>query len=251
MEREMKRYNETVDAMLNHMSIRKFADRSIERNVVDTIIECAQMASTSSHFQAYSIIEVQDPMKREVLREASGGQKWTVTAPLVLLFCADLHRGEKYYEKIDKAVLANTECYTVAVIDAALAAQNAILSAESMGLGGVIVGGIRNDVQALIDTFELPEKVAPLFALCLGYPAQQPGLKPRLPKEVVHKIDFYDESNSDTLMEQYNETMRHYYTSRGDGKCQDTWTEHCEKLLMAKSRDEVGVIFRNQGFLKR
>ena len=243
--------NETVNLILNHTSKRKFTEQKPTREMVDAIVRCAQMASTSSHFQAYTIIEVQDPAKREVLKECSGGQKWTVTAPLVLLFCADLHRSEKYFDGIDKDVLNNTECYTVAVIDAALAAQNAITAAESMGMGGVVVGGIRNDVQKLIDTFQLPVKVAPLFALCLGYPGEEPGYKPRLPQEVVHKIDTYTEDGNDELVAAYNAEVKEYYINRGDGKCEDTWVEHCNKLMMAKTRDEVGVIFREHGFLKR
>jgi len=243
--------NQITEQMLNHTSIRKYTDEPITQEQVDTIVQCAQMASTSSHFQAYSIIEVRDPAKREVLKECSGGQKWTVTAPLVLLFCADLHRSGKYFDGIDKDVLTNTECYTVAVIDAALAAQNAFTAAESMGLGGVIVGGIRNDVQKLIDTFELPEQVAPLFALCLGHPDDNPGLKPRLPQAVVHKIDTYTEAGNDELVAKYDAEVKEYYINRGDGKCEDTWVEHCNKLMMAKTRDEVGYVFRERGFLAR
>ena len=243
--------NEVVKQILNHTSIRKFTEEGVTQEQVDAIVQCAQMASTSSHFQAYSIIEVRDPAKREVLKECSGGQKWTVTAPLVLLFCADLHRSGKYFDGIDKDVLTNTECYTVAVIDAALAAQNAFTAAESMGLGGVIVGGIRNDVQKLIDTFELPEQVAPLFALCLGHPDDNPGLKPRLPQAVVHKIDTYTEAGNDELVAKYDAEVKEYYINRGDGKCEDTWVEHCNKLMMAKTRDEVGYVLRNHGLLKR
>ena len=243
--------NKTVSLLLNHTSKRKFTEQKPDREVVNAIVRCAQMASTSSHFQAYTIIEVQDPAKREVLKECSGGQKWTVTAPLVLLFCADLHRNETYFDGIDKDVLTNTECYTVAVIDAALAAQNAMTAAESMGMGGVIVGGIRNDVQKLIDTFQLPQRVAPLFALCLGYPAEEPGLKPRLPQEVVHKIDTYSEEHDDEKIAAYNAEVKDYYIERTGGKIDATWSEHCGKLMMAKTRDEVGVIFREHGFLKR
>ena len=173
------------------------------------------------------------------------------TAPLVLLFCADLHRNETYFDGIDKDVLTNTECYTVAVIDAALAAQNAMTAAESMGMGGVIVGGIRNDVQKMIDTFQLPQRVAPLFALCLGYPAEEPGRKPRLPQEVIHKIDAYTEDGNEEMLAQYNAEVKDYYIERTGGKIDATWSEHCGKLMMAKTRDEVGVIFREHGFLKR
>lgn len=243
--------NNVINQMLNHTSIRKYTEEPLMQEQIDAIVQCAQMASTSSHFQAYSIIEVRDPEKREVLKECSGGQKWTVTAPLVLLFCADLHRNSKYFDGIDKDVLTNTECYTVAVIDAALAAQNAFTAAESMGLGGVIVGGIRNDVQKLIDTFELPKQVAPLFALCIGHPDDNPGLKPRLPQAVVHKIDTYNEENNEELMAEYNAEIKEYYTERTKGKNTNTWSQQCGQLMMAKTRDEVGYVFRERGFLAR
>ncbi len=243
--------NDTVKIMREHTSKRKFTEQEITPEMVQTIVECAQMASTSSHFQAYTIIEVKDPAKREVLKECSGGQKWTVTAPLVLLFCADLHRNGTYFEGIDQDVLSNTESYTVAVIDAALAAQNAFVAAESMGLGGVIVGGIRNDVQKLIDTFQLPEKTAPLFALCLGWPAEENGIKPRLPRNVVHKIDTYTEEGNDEMIAAYNAEVKEYYVERTRGKVTDTWSEHSGKMMMAKTRDEVGVVFREHGLLKR
>ena len=243
--------NEVIKTISEHASVRKFTDQPISEEQTRMIVECAQMASTSSHFQACSIIEVRDTARREVLKECSGGQKWTVTAPLVLLFCADLHRGSRYFDNIDKDVFSNTEFYTVGVIDAALAAQNAFIAAESMGLGGVIVGGIRNDVQKLIDTFNLPELVAPLFALCLGYPDDKPGVKPRLPREAVHKIDSYTEHDDDELLRNYNDEVKEYYTQRTKGKCTDTWGEHCGQMMMAKTRDEVGYVLRKNGFLKK
>lgn len=92
--------------------------------------------------------------------------------------------------------------------------------------------------------------VFPLFALCLGYPDQMPGLKPRLPQEEIHKIDFYDESNSKKLIAQYNDTITEYYDKRTDGVTKDRWTERCGRLLAAKPRYEVGRFFRKVGLLK-
>lgn len=66
--------NEVIDLLKNHMSIREYKDNPIRRDIVNNIIQCAQMASTSSHFQSYTIIEVLDKEKREVLFEVSGGQ---------------------------------------------------------------------------------------------------------------------------------------------------------------------------------
>lgn len=243
--------NQTVELLLNHMSIRKYKDKPVDRETVNTIVKCAQMAPTSSHFQAYTIIEVRDRAKRYFLAETAGGQKWVIEAPLVLLFCADLHRGRKYYEGTDPEVFSNTECYTVAVVDAALAAQKALIAAQSMGMGGVVVGGIRNDIEGVAKEFKLPELVAPLFVLCLGYPDEVPGLKPRLPQEEVHKTDFYDESRQNELIEQYNQEVKDYYVKRTGGKITDRWTERCGRMLMAKTRDEVGYFLRKVGFLKK
>ncbi|HHU18061.1 MAG TPA: NADPH-dependent oxidoreductase [Clostridiales bacterium] len=243
--------NETVKMLLNHTSIRKYKDKPIDRDTVDMIIKCAQMAPTSSHFQAYTIIEVRDRKKIDTLYEVSGGQRWVKEAPLVLLFCADLYRGSEYFENTDKAVFGNTECYTVAVIDAAIAMQKAFIAAQSLGLGGVVVGGIRNDVAVLSDQFKLPDMVAPLFLLCLGYPDETPGLKPRLPQEEIHKIDYYDNSRQSQNIEAYNETMKQYYIDRTGGETSDRWTEHCGKALMSKTRDDVGVKFRKKGMLLR
>lgn len=243
--------NETIKMLLNHTSIRKYQDRTIDRETVDIIIQCAQMAPTSSHYQAYTIIEVRDPSKKEVLFEISGGQQWIKAAPLVLLFCADLHRGSKFYKGVDKEVFSNTECYTVAVVDASLAMQKAFIAAQSMGLGGVVVGGIRNNVGKISKTFKLPDMVAPLYLLCLGYPDDTPELKPRLPIDEICKVDFYDESQQERLIVEYDEVVKKYYTDRTKGKITETWTERCGKMLMDKTRDDVGIFFRKIGLLKK
>lgn len=243
--------NETINLLLNHMSIRKYQDKIIDEETVNTIIKCAQMAPTSSHFQAYTIIEVKDQTKKDFLSEIAGNQRWVKEAPLVLLFCADLNRGKKYFEGIDKEVFSNTECYTVAVVDTSLAMQKALIAAQSLGLGGVVVGGIRNDVEALSKEFKLPDMVAPLNLLCFGYPDEVPGIKPRLPQEEIHKTDYYDDSKQDKLINEFNDTVSEYYFKRTEGKTLDRWTERCGKVLMAKTRDEVGCYFRKIGLLKK
>lgn len=243
--------DKTIELLLNHKSIRKYTDQQVSQETIDIIISSAQMAPTSSHFQAYTIIEVKDLKKRRLLADWAGGQKWVESAPLVLLFCGDLFRAEKYYEDIDKDALTNTESYTVATIDAALAAQKAFIAGQALGLGGVCVGGIRNEVEKISEEFGLPDLVFPLFLLCLGYPDQDPGLKPRLPQEIVHKIDFYDDRKDQELMEAYNKTVSDYYDKRTDGKEKDRWTERCGKYLSEKPRYNVGEHFRKIRLLKK
>lgn len=149
------------------------------------------MAPTSSYLQAYTIIEVTDPDKRDELATISGGQKWLKKAPLTLLFCADLHRSEKFLTVTDPKVYQNKELFTVAVVDATLATQKAFIAVQTLGLDGVIIGGVRNEMDQLADLFHLPERVMPLFVLCLGYPAEQLPVKPCLPQSFVVGTNTY------------------------------------------------------------
>ncbi|MFO7888173.1 MAG: NADPH-dependent oxidoreductase [Eubacteriales bacterium] len=240
-----------IEKLLNHTSIRKYKDRPIEEDKKDIIIRSSQMAPTSSHYQSYSIIEIEKVETRKMLKEISGGQNWILEAPLVFLYCADLHRAEKYFEEVDSDALSNLEYYTVAVTDAALAAQKALITAQLLDLGGVFVGGIRNDVDRICQDLKLPDKVAPLFLLCLGYPDQEVPVKPRLPKEEILKQDYYQDENQDEKVKKYNEKVKNYYIERTKGKINETWTHRCGKAQSAKKRYNVGECFRKKGLAKK
>lgn len=243
--------NETVRLLLNHKSIRHYTGDPVPEDVRDQIISCAQMAPSSSNMQAYSIIEVQDPLIREGLMMISGGQRWVKAAPLLLVFCADLQRAKRYFKSLDHDVLGNTELFTVSVIDAALAAQKALIAAQALGLGGVIVGGIRNDVARVSELLKLPELVFPAFAVCLGYPAAEPDLKPRLPKDVILRQDHYEIPGEAERMAAYDEAMQRYYAERETGAHQETWSERCGLLVTDKRRDEVDDFLKKAGFLQQ
>lgn len=244
--------NETLDLLLNHSSVRKFKNKPVSKEDIDLIVRASQMSPTSSNFQAYTIIEARDDDKRKAIFEASGGQEWTLSAPVVLLFCGDLDRGKKYFSEIeDKRVFSNIESFIVATVDATLAAQKAFIAAQSLGLGGVFIGGIRNDMDKIADTFELPDFTYPIFAICLGYPDENNSLKPRLPKEVVYKINTYKSENDERLIKNYDEISYDYYYERTNGENPETWTERSGRTVIAKPRYEVGIFLRKKGLLKK
>ena len=244
--------NETINLLMRHRSIRKYKDTPISEDVVKILISCGQAASTSSHWQQVTVIEVRDPQLRARLARCAGDQAWVIQAPLVLVFCADLHRASVYFnESLNRSNLSNTESYTVAVIDTAIAAQNVMIAAESMGLGGVYIGGIRNEIEEVAQMLCLPTLTAPLFGMCLGVPDQEPGLKPRLPLEIIRKIDCYNETNDAAQMQNYDNAVCDYYKERTRGKEDENWTCRSAKAMMAKPRENVGPFLRKNGFLHR
>lgn len=245
-------HGDIISLLQRHHSIRKFKSEKISEETVTSIIQSAQMASTSSHVQAYSIIGVTDENKKEALAQYAGGQQYVRTCSHFFVFCADLHRLENITKK--EAVDATetfqaTESFIVATVDAALAAQNAAIAAEALGLGIVYIGGIRNNPDKVCELLKLPEKVYPVFGMCLGYPDQSPDVKPRLPHEVVYHQNEYDSFESDLpKIEAYDQLMKQYYIDRTDGQRSDTWSQMMAQTLSKKARLHMKSFLEKQGF---
>lgn len=240
-----------VSLLQNHRSIRKFTGRKVEKETITQIILAAQMASTSSHFQAYSIIGVTDQTKKDKLSELSGNAHVS-SCDHFLVFCADLHRIEKASEREGRNVTENleyTENFIVATVDASLAAQNAAIAAESMGLGITYVGGIRNNPQGVSEILGLPQKVYPVFGMCVGYPDQDPDVKPRLPLESVYYENHYKSFEQIVpYLDSYNKIIEEYYLKRTNGTKGETWTDKVSDNLLQKARTHMKDFLANQGF---
>lgn len=239
-----------TDLMRSHVSVRSFSDEPIAPDTLADILQAGQAASTSSHVQAYSVVRVLDPSKRLAISEAAGGQKWVVNAPEFLVYCADLRRLNYACTKAGQGALEGlTEHSVAAAVDVALFAQNVLLAAESEGLGGVFIGGIRNAPQIVIDQLGLPEFVFPLFGMCLGYPQERNAIKPRLPLEAVLHTDSYDVAKIEPLIDTYDETMAAYYAERGSAAATN-WSTSVAGALQLKRREHMHSLLQQQGFFR-
>jgi len=182
--------NQTIDLLKNHRSIRKFTSEKVSDEKLIAIIESAESAATSNFIQAYSVIRVTKPENRKQLAAFAGGQAWIEQCPVFLVFCADLKRAQSACTFENKEMDSGyTEQFLVATVDVTLAAQNAMIAAESMGLGGVYIGGLRNQPDNVAKLLKLPEHVYPIFGMCLGYPDETPEQKPRMPAKMILKDD--------------------------------------------------------------
>lgn len=241
-----------VSLLQNHRSIRKFREQPITKEQVDQIISSAQMASTSSHVQAYTILGITDSEKKKKLAEYAGNQSYVETCAHFLVFCADLYRLGKVAEKEGVDVHSNleyTEMFIIATVDAALAAQNAAVAAEALGLGVVYIGGLRNNPDKVSQLLGLPKQVYPVFGMCLGYPDQEPAIKPRLPQEAVYFENSYQPFEQiESSIEAYDQEMKEYYMARTNGKRTDTWSEMMVKNLSTPKRTFMKEFLHNQGF---
>lgn len=244
--------NEHINLLMNHRSVRKFEDKPLSREQIEAIIMCAQSASTSNFIQAYSIIGVTDKDKKMKLSELAGNQSYVANNGHFFVFCADLSRHELIGEMENKDVISSiesTEKFMVALIDTALAAQNAAISAESLGLGICYIGGIRNNLEEVSKLLRTPKRVLPLFGLAVGYPAQMADKKLRLPLEHVYHENEYRQNieQNRNQLQIYNNIISEYYVERTNGARNDTWTNQMASMLEKKSRMYMKEFIQKMG----
>ena len=243
--------NQTIETILNHRSIRKFSDKKLTPEQIEMILKSALQASTSSHVMAYTIIGITDENLKSELQAISGHLHVKNNGHL-FVFCADLQRnyqrtsGEE--EEAVKQNMESTEQFIVATIDAALAAQNASIAAESMGLGICYIGSLRNDIKRVDELLELPEYVVPLFGLAVGHPEHQPEIKPRLPLEAIYHENTYDhdKEKQSKVVKEFDEYLKDYYQTRSTNKKISTWTEQMENKYRVPTRMDVGPFVKNK-----
>ncbi len=242
--------NPTIDLLNAHRSIRKFTKQPLAEGLLETLCTAAQSAATSSFLQGCTVIRVTDEESRKTLARCAGGQAYVETAAEFLVLCADLKRAGNYCEKYGKPFEGDfTEQFIIATVDVALFAQNLVIAAESVGLGICYIGGLRNNPQEVAELLALPKGVYPVFGLCLGYPDQNPEVKPRLPLPVVLKQERYNEDGDADAIADYDERIREYYATRTGGGHGISWSEQVATLLSEKSRPHMRDFLAGQGFL--
>jgi nitroreductase len=189
---------ESIAPFLRHRSVRRYADQPIDRSLIEGLVAAAQSASTSSNLQLWSIVSVQDPDNRKRILPLAANQTQVATAPWFFVFLADTHRLAHAAESagFDPANLDLAEFYTMAVVDAALAAERMVVTAEHHGIGACYIGAMRDNPAGVTEALNLPEGVFALFGLCLGYPLEgRVGkIKPKLAQSEIWFEETYPES---------------------------------------------------------
>jgi nitroreductase len=227
-------WNPVIEGLLGHRSVRAFLPEPVTEAELQAMIAAAQSASSSSNLHAWSVVAVQEPARRAALADLAGEQAHIRIAPLQLVWLADLARLEHIAGQLGRpaAALDYLEMLLVGVVDAALAAQNAVVAAESLGLGTVYIGAMRNRPEEVARLLELPPRVVAVFGLCVGHPdpALPAAIKPRPPQEVVLHRETYSLPSQDAGVAAYNEIMGRFYDAQGM-KVHGTWAVHSSKRV--------------------
>ncbi|MEO2164331.1 MAG: nitroreductase family protein [bacterium] len=232
--------------MTAHSSVRAFQPTPVSTEVIERCVGAAQMASTSSWIQAYSLLQVHDAAERETLAELCGGQAQVHTAGAFFVVLADSRRHLLLAESAGCDHVQNLEGFLVSVVDASLFAQSLALAFESEGLGICFIGGLRNQLADVDRLLELPRGAWPLFGLCVGTPEEQPEGRPRLPlSAVLHHDRYASDGEVSAATEAFDGVASAHYAERGiEGR---NWSGGMARRFMAPLREELAAYYTSKG----
>lgn len=212
--------NTVIDLMKSHSSVRRFKEEDIKEEDLQAILTAGQMASSWKNFQSYSIILVRSQEKKEALYQFVP-QEAIRQCSVFLLFVGDLNRAEKGVRlHTDQFHPEGPDNLLITSVDAALAGQNTLLAAESLGYGRVIIGLVRYEAAEVAKLFNLPDYTYPVFGMALGVPNQNHPVKPRLPLEAVVFEESYQEQTPEVI-----EAFDRVQTAYAGARATDTWSQ--------------------------
>lgn len=211
--------SDVIELQLAHRSVRRFAPGEVSDEQLHALVAAAQSAPTSSNLQPWSVVAVRDRERKARLARLAAGQRFVEDASLLLVWVADLGRARRLAERAGVAVDAADylETTIIGFVDASLAAQNAVVAAESLGLGTVFVGAIRNHPREVAAELGLPPHAVATFGLAVGVPdpCENAGVKPRLPQAAVLHHERYDAESADRQIAAYDDRLASYNARHG------------------------------------
>ena len=255
---EIKSFNEVIKIINNRCTVRAYDSKPLSQKDIDMIIHAAMRAPTAGNMMFYSIIEVKDQGKKEKLVTTCDNQPHIAKAPLVLIFLADMQRWYDYYAAsgiqelcIEKDLVYRTPDESdllLACCDALIAAQNAVIAAESIGIGSCYIGDIIENIETHREMFSLSKWVFPITMVCFGYPKQDPSkriLKQRFSKKFIHFIDNYKRFNKDEFSEMFKNYEKETLVKNAENLGQDFYLRKTGSAFSQEMSRSVKVAIRD------
>jgi nitroreductase/FMN reductase [NAD(P)H] len=250
---------DALTRMAEHRSHRKFEGRPVEAALLQLLFACAFSAPSKSDLQQADVVHVADRAKIRSIADGIPDMPWIANAPVFLVFCGNNRRIRKIGEWRGKPFAnEHLDHFMNAAVDAGIVMTSFIRAAEAVGLGCCPISAVRNQPEATSRLLDLPAGVFPVAGLCVGYPAEEGRITPRLSLQVTVHTDRYDEAGLKEKIEAYDrrrDTAMPYRRQRNPerfGKADFYgWSEDKARQYAVPEREDFGAFIRSQGFSLR
>ena len=247
-----------LEVILGRRSIRKYADTPIPDGYLEIILACAQSAPAKSDLQQYSILVLDDPDTKASV-SSLGPELWFSDAPISLVFCGDMRRGQRFTDDIHgHAHDSNTvDTFMNAAVDGALAMQACTTAADALGLGSCFISNVRKYAFEISEILELPEGVYLIAGMGCGFPAEKRDVTLRLPPSSIVHYNRYDDDSLEKDLAKYGAKRRAKFPVPAERQMHKdrfgisdnyVWSENAARRLSVRERTDFSKYVKEQGF---
>ena len=242
--------------MAAHRSHRKYSGRLVAPELLRLLLACALSAPSKSDLQQADVVHVADRAKIKAIADGIPDMSWIANAPVFLVFCGNNRRIRQIGEWRGKPfVNDHLDHFMNAAVDAGLVMMSFIRAAEAVGLGACPISAVRNRSEEVSRLLGLPGQVFPVAGLCVGYPAEDGRITPRLSMEATVHTDRYDENGVKEKIEAYDrrrDALLPYRRQRNPQSFGKTdfygWSEDKARQYSVPERADFGAFIRSKGF---
>ena len=239
-----------------HRSQRYFQPRAVAPDLLKLLCACALSAPSKSDLQQCDIVVVSDQAIRQGIVATIPDMPWIMDAPVFLVFVGNGARLPEIAKLRDKPFPNDhLDQFFNAAVDAAIVMTTFIRAAEAVGLGCCPISAIRDRPQIVSDLLRLPQRVVPVAGLCVGWPAQEGEITPRLSLATTVVENAYGERNLAGEIDAYDRRrvrLRPYRRQRDVARWGDApfygWSEDKARQYAEPTRTDFGGFVRGKGF---
>jgi nitroreductase/FMN reductase [NAD(P)H] len=247
-----------VAALLDRRVTRRYRDDDVPEALLDTLLGAAQSAPAKSDLQQYSVVVMRDRARIKQIADWIGTMDWIATAPVFLVWCGDMRRGQRLCAMHEMPHANNNlDTFLNTAVDCALAMGQFITAADAVGLGTCPISYVRSHIERVTPLLGLPGGVYPVAGLTVGWPVFRRPLAMRLPPSVVVHRERYDDSVLETEVQDYDaRRAAREPIAAGSLKNNDVypprdgvgWSENLARQLSVPERFGFAAYLKTRGF---
>ncbi len=249
---------DAVVPLLDRRVTRRYTDQDVPDSLLDGLLAAAQSAPAKSDLQQFSVVVMRDRQRIKQIADWIGTMDWIATAPVFLVWCGDMRRGQRLCEMHGmKHANNNLDTLLNTAVDCSLAMGQFIAAAELIGLGTCPISYVRNHIERVSPLLGLPDGVYPVAGLAVGWPVFRRPVSMRLPPAVVVHRERYDDSALPDEVGAYDDRRRtRDPIAPGSLKNNDVyppregvgWSENVARQLSVPERFGFKAYLRTKGF---
>ena len=249
---------DAVAPLLDRRVTRRYRDECVPDTLLGALLGAAQSAPTKSDLQQYSVVVMRDRARIKQVADWIGTMDWIATAPVFLVWCGDMRRGQRLCALHDmKHANNNLDTFLNTAVDCTLAMGQFIAAADGAGLGTCPISYVRSHIEKVTPLLGLPEGVYPVAGLTVGWPVFRRPIAMRLPPSVVVHRERYDDTALQPEVAAYDaRRMAREPIAAGSLKNNDVypprdgvgWSENVARQLSVPERFGFAAYLKTRGF---